>query len=102
MFAILPTKHVDFHLEMELQSAWNGLGREFEFTVLLRLANNSGVSQAVQHGSSAGPSLSAPGWWDFLFEACEPQYSALLHAAGFSPGSRILDAGCGSGSFTPL
>lgn len=41
-------------------------------------------------------------WLDTHFEAARPEYEAMLHAAGIAPGSRVLDAGCGSGAFLPL
>ena len=46
--------------------------------------------------------LSESGWLDTHFEACRPEYEAMLHAAGLCPGWRVLDAGCGSGSFLRL
>jgi SAM-dependent methyltransferase len=46
--------------------------------------------------------LSAPDWLDVHYAACAPQYEALLDAAGFEPGMRVLDAGCGTGAFLPL
>lgn len=41
-------------------------------------------------------------WLDTHFEAARTEYEALLRAAGIAPGSRVLDAGCGSGAFLPL
>lgn len=46
--------------------------------------------------------LDEPAWLDVHFEACRPEYEAQLRAVGFRPGWRVLDAGCGSGSFLPL
>lgn len=40
---------------------------------------------------------------DTHFAACREPYLAQLHAVGIQPGWRVLDAGCGSGSFlSPL
>lgn len=36
------------------------------------------------------------------FEACRPEYEDMLHAAGIQRGWRVLDAGCGGGSYLPL
>jgi ubiquinone/menaquinone biosynthesis C-methylase UbiE len=35
------------------------------------------------------------------YEACREEYEAMLDFAGLEPGWRVLDAGCGSGSFLP-
>ncbi|MFJ9418670.1 class I SAM-dependent methyltransferase [Streptomyces sp. NPDC101227] len=35
------------------------------------------------------------------FRACAPEYRLALEEAGLRPGSRVLDAGCGSGTFLP-
>jgi ubiquinone/menaquinone biosynthesis C-methylase UbiE len=39
---------------------------------------------------------------DAHFEACRPAYGRLLRQARIRPGSHVLDAGCGGGSFLPL
>jgi ubiquinone/menaquinone biosynthesis C-methylase UbiE len=39
---------------------------------------------------------------DAHFEACRPEYEAMLASVGFEPGWHVLDAACGSGSFLPL
>ncbi len=39
---------------------------------------------------------------DAHFQACAPTYRALLRQVDIRPGSRVLDAGCGAGSFLPL
>lgn len=39
---------------------------------------------------------------DAHFQACRPTYGRLLRQARIRPGSHVLDAGCGSGSFLPL
>jgi ubiquinone/menaquinone biosynthesis C-methylase UbiE len=46
--------------------------------------------------------LSDAGWLDLHFEACRPEYEAMLAAARFPPGARVLDAGCGNGAYVPL
>ena len=39
---------------------------------------------------------------DAHFEACRPEYEAMLRSVGLQPGWRVLDAACGAGSFLPL
>ena len=39
---------------------------------------------------------------DAHFEACRPEYEAMLRSVGIQPGWRVLDAACGAGSFLPL
>src|SRR5262245_35328080 len=39
---------------------------------------------------------------DAHFEACRPEYEAMLRSVGLRPGWRVVDAGCGSGGFLPL
>lgn len=39
---------------------------------------------------------------DAHFEACRPEYEAMLTSVGIQPGWRVLDAACGAGSFLPL
>jgi arsenite methyltransferase len=41
-------------------------------------------------------------WLDVHIEACRPEYEAMLRSVGLRPGWRVLDAGCGSGSYLPL
>jgi len=36
------------------------------------------------------------------FEACRPEYAAMLASVGLGTGWHVLDAGCGSGSHLPL
>ena len=39
---------------------------------------------------------------DAHFEACRPEYEAMLRSVGVQSGWRVLDAACGAGSFLPL
>jgi arsenite methyltransferase len=39
---------------------------------------------------------------DAHFDACRPEYEAMLRSVGLEPGWRVLDAACGAGSFLPL
>ena len=54
------------------------------------------------HASSTGQALSGAGWLDTHFEACRPEYEAMLSSVGIEPGWHVLDAGCGSGGYLPL
>ena len=56
----------------------------------------------MTNASSTGQTGTEIGFLDAHFEACRPQYEAILHSVGLQPGWRVLDAGCGSGSFLPL
>lgn len=38
-------------------------------------------------------------WLEAHFEACAPEYRAMLESAGIRPGDHVLDLGCGSGQF---
>jgi SAM-dependent methyltransferase len=49
-----------------------------------------------------GHPASAVNWLDVHFEACRPEYEAMLRSVGIQPGWRVLDAGCGGGSYLPL
>ena len=51
--------------------------------------------------ASTGLVATAADWLDVHFEASRPEYEAQVRAAGFQPGWRVLDAGCGSGAFLP-
>lgn len=46
--------------------------------------------------------MSATSWLDDHFDACREHYAAMVAAAGFAPGCRLLDLGSGTGIFTPL
>jgi SAM-dependent methyltransferase len=54
------------------------------------------------HATTSGHAVSAAGWLDAHFEACRPEYEAILRSVGIEPGWRVLDAGCGGGNFLPL
>lgn len=40
-------------------------------------------------------------WLNAHFDACAPEYRAMLEWAGISPGDRVVDLGCGNGAFLP-
>jgi ubiquinone/menaquinone biosynthesis C-methylase UbiE len=46
--------------------------------------------------------MTAAGWLDTHFEANRPEYEAMVRSVPIEPGWRVLDAGCGSGSFLPF
>jgi len=54
-----------------------------------------------RHAASTGHILAAGEWLDTHFEACRPEYEAMLRSVGIEAGWRVLDAGCGSGSLLP-
>jgi ubiquinone/menaquinone biosynthesis C-methylase UbiE len=56
----------------------------------------------MTNASSTGQTGTETGFLDAHFEACRPQYEAILHSVGLQPGWRVLDAGCGSGAFLSL
>jgi ubiquinone/menaquinone biosynthesis C-methylase UbiE len=39
---------------------------------------------------------------DAHFEACRPEYEAMIRSVGLQPGWRVLDAACGSGGFLSM
>lgn len=53
------------------------------------------------HASSTGQANTGAAWLDAHFEANRAEYEMQVRAVGIQPGWRILDAGCGSGSFLP-
>lgn len=57
---------------------------------------------AMTTASSTGQSGTEGGYLDAHFEACRPTYEAMLRSVGLERGWRVLDAGCGGGSFLPL
>jgi arsenite methyltransferase len=56
---------------------------------------------ASRHSVSTGHILAAGEWLDTHFEACRPEYEAMLRSVGIERGWSVLDAGCGSGSLVP-
>ena len=52
--------------------------------------------------ASTGQVGTAGGFLDAHFEACRPEYEAMLRSIGLQPGWRVLDAACGAGSYLPL
>jgi ubiquinone/menaquinone biosynthesis C-methylase UbiE len=60
------------------------------------------ADEAARHTSSTGQVLTDAGWLDGHFEACRPEYTAMLASVGIGAGWHVLDAGCGSGSYLPL
>jgi arsenite methyltransferase len=62
-------------------------------------AQDAGVTA---HAASTGQELTGAAWLDVHFDACRPEYEAMLRSVGLQPGWRVLDAGCGSGGFLPL
>lgn len=60
------------------------------------------MSHSHQTSTSTGHALSAAAWLDAHYLAAQPEYEAMLRSAGFQRGWRVLDAGCGGGSYLPL
>jgi arsenite methyltransferase len=56
----------------------------------------------VWSSSSSGQLATAAAWLDAHFEAFRPEYEQCVRLAAFQSGWRVLDAGCGSGSFLPV
>ena len=52
--------------------------------------------------SSTGQVGTEGGFLDAHFDACRPEYEAMLRSVGIQPGWRVLDAACGAGSYLPL
>ena len=52
--------------------------------------------------TSTGHELSEGSYLDGHFEAMKPEYETMICSVGIKSGWRVLDAGCGSGSFLPL
>ena len=57
---------------------------------------------AGRHAASTGHILAAGEWLDTHYEACRPEYDAMLRSVGLEAGWQVLDAGCGSGSLLPV
>jgi ubiquinone/menaquinone biosynthesis C-methylase UbiE len=51
--------------------------------------------------TSTGQAVADVTWVDAHFEACRPEYEAMLRSVGLQPGWHVLDAGTGSGLFLP-
>jgi len=56
----------------------------------------------ARHASSTGQTGTASPFLDLHFEACRPEYEAMLRSVGLQPGWRVVDAACGGGGFLPL
>ena len=56
----------------------------------------------MTHASSTGQTGTETGFLDAHFEACRPEYEAMLRSVGIQPDWHVLDAACGGGSFLPL
>lgn len=54
------------------------------------------------NAAATGQVGTAAGFLDAHFEACRPEYEAMLRSVGLQPGWSVLDAACGGGSFLPL
>ena len=52
--------------------------------------------------TSTGHALSAAAWLDAHYLAAQPEYETMVRSVGFQRGWRVLDAGCGGGSYLPL
>jgi SAM-dependent methyltransferase len=61
-----------------------------------------GEQSADRDRNLTGHALAEANWLDVHFEAFRPEYEAMLRTIGLEPGWRVLDGGCGSGSFLPL
>lgn len=64
--------------------------------------NQSSTAQPRPDVSSTGQSATGAAHLERHFEACRAEYEAMLRSVGIQPGARVLDAGCGSGSYLPL
>lgn len=59
-------------------------------------------SERAATSTTTGHALSVAAWLDVHYLAGQSEYEAMLRRAGFQAGWRVLDAGCGGGSFLPL
>lgn len=55
----------------------------------------------MAHATTTGHAQSDVAWLDAHFEQSRTVYEAMARAVGLEPGWRVLDAGCGPGSFLP-
>lgn len=53
------------------------------------------------HQTSHGHNLASSEWLDVHFEAWRGEYEQMYRYAGFEPGWKVLDAGCGGGNYIP-
>ncbi len=60
------------------------------------------MTSTENHSSSTGHAMAASNWLDAHFRFAQPEYEAQARMVGIRPGWRVLDAGCGGGSFLPL
>jgi len=58
--------------------------------------------QSRMNVASTGLVGTEGGFLDAHFEACRPEYEAMMRSVGFQPGWRVLDAACGVGGYLPL
>jgi ubiquinone/menaquinone biosynthesis C-methylase UbiE len=65
------------------------------------MVSESSADRSAAH-AAAHQTQSSAGWLDTHFAACAPEYAALLRWVELQPGWRVLDAGCGSGSYLAL
>ena len=52
--------------------------------------------------TSTGDDLSESSYLDIHFEAMRPEYETMIRSVGIQPDWKVLDAGCGGGSYLPL
>ena len=55
----------------------------------------------MAHATATGHALSDVAWLDAHFEQSRAIYEAMAQAVGLEPGWRVVDTGCGPGSFLP-
>ena len=53
----------------------------------------------MDHNATSGGHMSDANYLDDHFEAMRPEYEQMVRMAGIESGWRVLDAGCGGGSF---
>lgn len=66
------------------------------------MTSASNTSDRFAGNQDTGLLLSEIQWLETHFEACRAGYQDQLRAAGLQPGWRVLDLGCGPGSFIPM